>query len=491
MTASVLSASIAVACAAALTLPFAAPAGATTPRTDPPATPFPGSTQSLRIAPVSADRSTDTSATAALSRQKVKPFSLVGVVWNDKNARLDGTVQVRTRPVGSTAWTGWQPVETQNEDHAADPGTAEARSSAVRGSTAPLWVGNSDAVQVRVRAKAPAGSTRAAATPLPEGLRLDLVDPGPDPTPTKPKPKPTTPKPTEPTATDPTASDPTATDPTASDPTAADPTATDPTASDPTAADPTATDPTAADPTASGANTAGPEHAAQSDPTELPALSKEATVAELEATGARATPYVAPRPRIVTRKGWGADEKVREPSFRYTDTVKVAFVHHTATGNNYTCAQSPALLRSMYRYHVKSLGWRDIGYNFVIDKCGTVYEGRAGGVTKPVMGAHTLGFNTDSTGIAVLGTFTSAEPPAAVVTALSHFTAWKLGLTGADPKGKATLVSGGGNRYPEGDEVKLNVISGHRDGFATECPGARLYAKLGEIRDAAAKDQGR
>lgn len=478
MTASVLSASIAVACAAALTLPLAAPAGAATPLAGPAAAPVPGSTQSLRLDAVSADRSTDHVAGAGLSRQKVKPFSLVGVVWNDKKAHLDGTVQVRTRRVGSTAWTGWQPVETRNDDHAPDPGTAEAESSAVRGSTAPLWVGDSDAVQVRVRTKAPAGSTRAAAPALPKGLRLDLVDPGPDPDP----------QPADPTAADPTAADPTAADPTSADPTAADPTAADPTAADPTAADPTSANPTTADP-----STPGPESgsAAQAAPTELPALSKEATVAELEQSGAKAGPYVAPRPRIVTRKGWGADESVRESAFLYTDTVKVAFVHHTATGNNYTCAEAPSLLRGIYRYHVKSLGWRDIGYNFVIDKCGTLYEGRAGGVTKPVMGAHTLGFNTDSTGVAVLGTFTSAEPPAPVITALSRFTAWKLGLTGADPAGKTTLVSDGGNRYEKGTEAKLNVISGHRDGFATECPGAKLYDKLGAIRSAAARYQGR
>ncbi|WP_405780251.1 N-acetylmuramoyl-L-alanine amidase [Streptomyces sp. NBC_00859] len=469
MTASLLSTSIAVACAAALALPMAAPAGAATPGVGSPATPFPGSTQSLRLTPA-ADRSTDTTSSAVLSRQKVKPFSLVGVVWNDKKAHLDGTVQVRTRPVGSKVWTGWQAVETDNDDHAADPGTAEAASSAVRGSTAPLWVGNSDGVQVRVRSKAPAGSDRAAATPLPKGLRLDLVDPGPDPQP----------------------ADPTAADPTAADPTAADPTAADPTAADPTAADPTAADPTAADPTAADHATSGPQSGAQPDPTELPALSKEATAAELEkSTGAKASPFVAPQPRIVTRKGWGADESVRESDFLYTKTVKAAFVHHTATGNNYTCAQSPSLLRSMYRYHVKSLGWRDIGYNFVIDKCGTLYEGRAGGVTKPVQGAHTLGFNADSTGVAVLGTFSKSDPPAAVITALSRFTAWKLGLTGADPAGKTTLVSDGGNRYEKGTRVTLNRISGHRDGFATECPGARLYAKLGTIRSEAARIQGR
>ncbi|GAA3060420.1 hypothetical protein GCM10020000_49330 [Streptomyces olivoverticillatus] len=85
--------------------------------------------------------------------------------------------------------------------------------------------------------------------------------------------------------------------------------------------------------------------------------------------------------------------------------MKAAFVHHTASGNGYSCAQSASVIRGIYRYHVVSSGWRDIGYNFLIDKCGTVYEGRAGGVAKPVRGAHTLGFNTNSMGIAVLGSF--------------------------------------------------------------------------------------
>ncbi|CAM5634952.1 Peptidoglycan recognition protein family domain-containing protein OS=Streptomyces microflavus OX=1919 GN=Smic_29430 PE=3 SV=1 [Streptomyces microflavus] len=166
-------------------------------------------------------------------------------------------------------------------------------------------------------------------------------------------------------------------------------------------------------------------------------------------------------------------------------------MHHSATGNNYTCKQAPSVLRSIYRYHVKSSGWRDFGYNFAVDKCGNIYEGRAGGVTKAVLGAHTLGFNTNTMGIAVLGSYGSTNPPAAAVTAVSKLTAWKLGLFGANPKGKVTLVSGGSNKYRKGVKVKMNVISGHRDGFATECPGARLYKKLGTARTSSAKLQGR
>src|SRR5690606_8313 len=141
--------------------------------------------------------------------------------------------------------------------------------------------------------------------------------------------------------------------------------------------------------------------------TEIPALSREETERDLLAGAAetrqRAKPYIGPRPAITTRRGWGADERLREKNFAYTKKVKAAFVHHTASGNNYTCSQAPSLIRGFYRYHVVSLGWRDIGYNFLIDKCGRIYEGRAGGVAKAVLGAHTLGFNSNSMGIAVIG----------------------------------------------------------------------------------------
>jgi uncharacterized protein with LGFP repeats len=171
--------------------------------------------------------------------------------------------------------------------------------------------------------------------------------------------------------------------------------------------------------------------------------------------------------------------------------VKAAFVHHTASGNNYTCAQAPSVIRSIYRYHVGSMGWRDIGYNFLVDKCGKIYEGRAGGVAKPVLGAHTLGFNTNSMGVAVIGTYSSTKPSSSAVKAIAQLAAWKLGLHGMNPKGKTSLTSGGGNLYPKGKSVRLNVISGHRDGFLTACPGGKLYGKLGTARSTAAKYQGR
>ncbi|MFE9775038.1 peptidoglycan recognition protein, partial [Streptomyces sp. NPDC005931] len=209
------------------------------------------------------------------------------------------------------------------------------------------------------------------------------------------------------------------------------------------------------------------------------------------ADGQQAKPYIGPRPSIVTRRGWGADESLREKRFVYTKKVKAAFVHHTATGNGYTCSQAPSLIRGIYRYHVRSMGWRDIGYNFLVDKCGRIYEGRAGGVAKPVLGAHTLGFNSNSTGIAVLGSYGSKKPSSSAVKAIARLTAWKLGLHGMNPRGKTYLKSAGGNLYRKGKKVRLNVISGHRDGFNTACPGGKLYSELGTARAAAARYQGR
>lgn len=440
----------------ALEVPEAAP-----PRTgETRAAALAGSTQSLPLEPLAApsDRAVGPAASGqGLDRRTARPFSLVGVVWDDAEAELHGTVQVRTRATGSASWSDWQDVETHNAEHAADLGSAERASGAVRGATAPLWVGDSDGVEVRVRPEA-ADPQHPAAVPLPEGLRLELVDPGADPAPE--------PAPVGRTVT-----------PAAFAGSPVPPT--------------TATVVPEALTAESAATSAVNADLAPLGAAVIPALTKAETVEEATIVAAGAKPYIGPRPKIVTRKGWGADEKLRERNFAYTKSVKAAFVHHSATGNNYTCKQAPSVLRSIYRYHVKSSGWRDFGYNFAVDKCGNIYEGRAGGVSKAVLGAHTLGFNTNTMGVAVLGTYSSTNPPAAAVTAVSKLTAWKLGLFGANPKGKVTLVSGGSGKYSKGKKVKMNVISGHRDGFATECPGARLYKKLGKARTSSAKLQGR
>ncbi|MFF1723656.1 peptidoglycan recognition protein family protein [Streptomyces sviceus] len=485
-----LASSIGVTCAAALALPLTSTAVAARPVSPAAVRPATGaealgSTQSLPLAPLaSRDRTLAPVAEEGLPRRDVRHFSLVGVIWDDPDTVLHGRVQVRTRAAGTDTWSPWQDLETHNDD-AADPGTAERTSGRVHGATAPLWVGDSDGVEVRVRAEADrrtedtARGSRTATTtgPLPTGLRLELVDPGES-------------------APEPARQDGAAGAPQrAVAPGSAPHSAPDSAPRSVPRSAPTA-DPTeilaAMDASAANADLA------DLGATEIPALDRQQTEQELfalragELTGQqRVKPYIGPRPRIVTRRGWGADEGLRERTFVYTKKVKAAFVHHTASGNGYSCTQVASLIRGIYRYHVKSMGWRDIGYNFLVDKCGNIYEGRAGGVAKPVLGAHTLGFNSNSMGIAVLGSFGSKKPPAAATRAVAQLAAWKLGLHGANPKGKTYLKSGGGNLYPKGKKVRLNVISGHRDGFATECPGWQLYRKLGSTRTTAARLQGR
>lgn len=415
-----LASSTGVTCAAALALPLAPPAAATASSAPPGASSAtrpevaahaPGGTQSLPLTSLAHDRAPGV-AEQGLPRRDVRHFSLVGVVWDDPATELHGRVEVRTRATATGTWSDWRELDAHNRDHAADPGTTESTSGRVRGATAPLWVGDSDGVEVRVRAEtAPEAARTAPARPrLPGGLRLELVDPGEDVPPS--------------------------------------------------------------------ANRA---RAGSGEPAVLPAL----------ANRRKAKPHTAPRPRITTRRGWGADEKLRDKGFVYTKNIRTVFVHHSDTGNNYRCSQAPSVVRGIYRYHVNSLGWRDLGYNFLVDKCGNIYEGRAGGVSKPVLGAHTLGFNSQSMGVAVLGTYSGRQPSSAALKAIARLTAWKTGQYGMNPRGKTYLKSGGGNLYPKGKKVQMNVVSGHRDGFATNCPGKKLYAKLGTVRAKAAAYQGR
>ena len=133
-------------------------------------------------------------------------------------------------------------------------------------------------------------------------------------------------------------------------------------------------------------------------------------------------------------------------------------------------------------YHTKSLGWSDVGYNFLVDRFGGIWQGRAGGSQLPVRGAHTLGFNSTSTGIAVIGNFEEVQPSAEVLTSLVHLAAWKLDMYDRQPSRKAGVFSQGSDKYAPGQKVRLPVIDGHRDTNDTACPGKHLYARLDGIR---------
>ena len=180
-------------------------------------------------------------------------------------------------------------------------------------------------------------------------------------------------------------------------------------------------------------------------------------------------------PQIVPRSGWLADEAIRKEKPVYADTLRMAFVHHTAGTNDYTRLQAPAIVRAIELYHVKGNGWNDIGYNALVDRFGTVYEGRYGGIDRNVVGAHAKGFNTGSFGVAVMGDFRTAAPPGAAVDALVRTLAWRLDLAHVDPLAMFTAISSGNERFNPGIPVLLRAVSGHRDTGLTTCPGQRLY----------------
>ena len=133
--------------------------------------------------------------------------------------------------------------------------------------------------------------------------------------------------------------------------------------------------------------------------------------------------------------------------------------------------------------------WCDIGYNFLVDRYGTRFEGRYGSLTKPIIGAHTLAFNRDTLGVSAMGDFTTAAAPAPMMSSISQILGWKLSLYNRDPRATDVLTSSGGTgaKWPAGTVVRFNVVSGHRDGYATGCPGDVVYGQLPSLRDAAAR----
>ncbi|MEU0947412.1 peptidoglycan recognition protein [Streptomyces canus] len=223
-----------------------------------------------------------------------------------------------------------------------------------------------------------------------------------------------------------------------------------------------------------------------------PAAYTEDVTPSPTATTPTAPASTVPEPPIVSRADWGADESLSPDPSEYNADVKAVFVHHTAGSNDYTCAESASIVRAIYAYHTAPApsgnGWNDIGYNFLVDKCGTIFEGRKGGVDRPVLGAHTYGWNRESTGIAVLGEYTATGASNAALTSVARIAAWKLGQYGVDPDSTVQLTAGAtqknlaGTSFTAGSPYTFNRISGHRDGYATECPGNSLYAQLPTIR---------
>jgi N-acetylmuramoyl-L-alanine amidase-like protein len=191
-------------------------------------------------------------------------------------------------------------------------------------------------------------------------------------------------------------------------------------------------------------------------------------------------------PLVVPRLGWSANERIRRGPPRYAPSLRVALVHHTAGSNSYRASQSAAIVRAIEVYHVLGNGWNDIGYNFLVDKYGQVFEGRYGGIDRNVVGAHAQGFNTGSAGVALLGTYTRTAASPAALRSLEALLAWKLDLAHVDPRSALTYLSGGNPRFGAGVPVFLRAVSAHRDTGFTTCPGGALYRQLPAIARATA-----
>ena len=203
-----------------------------------------------------------------------------------------------------------------------------------------------------------------------------------------------------------------------------------------------------------------------------PAVADDAHLATVSAQSISAVGV--PQPSIISRAGWGADESLRTSCSNgtYDTTILAAVIHHTAGSNDYTAAQSASIVRGIYAYHVQANGWCDIGYNFLVDKYGQIFEGRFGGIDKPVHGAHASSWNTNTMGVSFMMNSSTAQVSEASMSAASSLLAWKLAGYYRNPEGWTTLVG-----------APLPVIFGHGDVMSTDCPGTNLRARLQELRD--------
>jgi uncharacterized protein with LGFP repeats len=194
-------------------------------------------------------------------------------------------------------------------------------------------------------------------------------------------------------------------------------------------------------------------------------------------------------PNIISRAQWGADESMRCGEPRYDSGIRAGIVHHTAGSNDYAAQDSAGIVRSIYEYHTRTLGWCDIAYNAMVDKYGQVFEGRAGGMNRPVEGAHTAGFNRDTWGVAMMGDFQVVPPTPIQLRTTGRLLGWRMGLDRIDPRGTVVLASAGSSfsKFPIGATPTLPAIFTHRDVGITECPGNAAYALMDHIRDIAAR----
>ena len=214
-----------------------------------------------------------------------------------------------------------------------------------------------------------------------------------------------------------------------------------------------------------------PDQTEKQAPAEGTSYDEEFEKHNQDAISLRSAATAPAMPTIYSRAQWGANEAIRNKSALRYGSVSAGFVHHTVNANNYSEAEVPGILRSIYAYHVQSRGWSDIGYNFLVDRFGRIWEGRYGGVDKNVVGAHTLGYNDYSFAMSAIGNFDVVDAPDVMLRSYGALFAWKLAINGVSPSSMSQQVG----------KKTFAAINGHRDAGSTACPGRYLYAKLGTI----------
>ena len=381
---------------------------------------------------------TDPQADAALLTDplEVDRFFVAGFTWTGGADLPDGVrIYLRVRESGS--WSPWYLSEAADSgrDDRATPGTGE------------FVTGGADAIQASV-----VGSS------LPAGLKLALV-------------------PSRPQGEEVLGADDLKTTEAAPTPVIEDASAMENQG--------TQVDPAAMTLSASPAPVAQPAAASVASPATAPAT---VPVVAPAATTANGLPVA-----VTTRAEWGANASYMSWDPEYARAGHVV-VHHTAGTNSYSAGQSASIVRGIYYYHAVVLDWGDIGYNFLVDKFGTVFEGRSGSVAAPAgrmsIGAHARGVNTGTMGISMMGDYSAVSPSDAQLSSVGKMAGWFLKRAGiSDVTGWAGLHVWTTERYQAGSTISMPRILGHRDVGYTTCPGNVGYSKLGTIR-AIAKAQG-
>ena len=374
---------------------------------------------------------TDPQADAALLTDplEVDRFFVAGFTWTGGADLPDGVrIYLRVRESGS--WSPWYLSEAADSgrDDRATPGTGE------------FVTGGADAIQASV-----VGSS------LPAGLKLALV-------------------PSRPQGEEVLGADDLKTTEAAPTPVIEDASAMENQG--------TQVDPAAMTLSASPAPVAQPAAASVASPATAPAT---VPVVAPAATTANGLPVA-----VTTRAEWGANASYMSWDPEYARAGHVV-VHHTAGTNSYSAGQSASIVRGIYYYHAVTLDWGDIGYNFLIDKYGTVFEGRSGSVAAPAgemsVGAHARGVNTGTMGLSMMGDYSSVSPSDAQLSSVGRMAGWFLKRAGiADANGRAGLHVWTTERYQAGSTISMPRILGHRDVGYTTCPGNVGYSKLGTIR---------